>query len=49
MSNLPKEKDGSLSFLVFLKFMHWLESSDEEMKLRGLIWGFISIFNQSLK
>lgn len=34
VSNLPKEKDGSLSFLVFLKFFYWLDTSDEEIKLR---------------
>jgi hypothetical protein len=36
MADLPKEKDGSLSFIVFLKFMHWLEYAEDETKLRGL-------------
>lgn len=35
IANLPKEKDGSLSFLVFLKFIHWMDTADVENKLKS--------------
>jgi hypothetical protein len=38
---LPKEKDGSLSFVVFLRFIHWIENSDIETKL-GAIFSLIT-------
>ena len=36
IANLPKEKDGSLSFLVFLKFIHWMDTADVENKLKSM-------------
>jgi hypothetical protein len=37
ISNLPEEKDGSLSFIVFLKFIQWCDINDNEneLKLKG--------------
>jgi hypothetical protein len=32
---LPKEKDGSLSFIVFLKFLQWIESADDDEKIKA--------------
>jgi hypothetical protein len=32
---LPKESDGSLSFVVFCKFIHWLENADDDEKIKG--------------
>jgi hypothetical protein len=33
---LPKEKDGSLSFVIFLRFIHWLENASVDTKLGAL-------------
>ncbi|CAF0728665.1 unnamed protein product [Brachionus calyciflorus] len=41
ISNIPKEKDGSFSFLVFLKFMQWVESADLQQKLK-YIFNFLN-------
>lgn len=38
---MPKEKDGSLSFLVFLKFMQWIDTASVEQKLK-LIFHFLN-------
>ena len=35
LGNLPKERDGSLSFVVYLRLMQWAENSDIDSKLKG--------------
>ena len=33
---LPKEKDGSLSFIVFLKFLRWAENAEDDEKIKAI-------------
>lgn len=41
IANLPKERDGSVSFLVFLKFVQWTEQASDEEKLK-MIFNFLN-------
>lgn len=38
---MPKEKDGSLSFVVFLRLIQWSENSDLDEKLK-VIFNYIN-------
>lgn len=35
IKHLPKEKDGSLSFTAFCRFVSWLEMASDDEKIKG--------------
>lgn len=41
ISNLPRERDGSLSFMVFIRLLQWLENSPSDEKLK-IIYNFLN-------